>query len=122
MVAIVLIWNFILMLLGLDLVLYILGYLYILYVTLFRLIALYSRCRVNRDTNMFVVYALCNFCYCFHCVFGLPVWRSQIVGRIPTELWSAPYHLAFPILGIWGLGTPLVGTRRSDYAEQQLPF
>ena len=38
MVAIVLIWDFIFMFLGLDLVLYIEGYLYILYVTLSRLI------------------------------------------------------------------------------------
>ena len=38
MVAIVLIRNFIFMLLELDIVLYILGYLYILYVTLSRLI------------------------------------------------------------------------------------
>ena len=61
MVAIVFSWDFIFVFLGLDLVLYIVGYLYILYVTLFRLIVLYSRCRVNRDTNMFVVYILCNF-------------------------------------------------------------
>ena len=39
------------MFLGLDLVLFIVGYLYILYVTLFRLIVLYSRCRVNRDAK-----------------------------------------------------------------------
>ena len=43
------------MFLGLDLVLYILGYLFIVYVTLFRLIVLYSRCRVNRGTNLFVI-------------------------------------------------------------------
>ena len=60
MVAIVLIGDFIFMLLGLDLVLYILGYLCILYVTLFNLIVLYSRCRVNQDTNMSVVCVLCN--------------------------------------------------------------
>ena len=68
MVAIVSIWDFIFMLLGLDLVLYILGYLYILYVTLFRLIVLYSRCRVKQDKNMSVVCVLCNFLvFCFHC-------------------------------------------------------
>ena len=61
MVAIVLIWDFILMLLGLDLVLYILGYLYILYVALFKLIGLYSRCRVNRDTNMSIFYVYVIF-------------------------------------------------------------
>ena len=38
MVAIILIGDFIFMFMGLDLVLYILGYLYILYVTLSRLI------------------------------------------------------------------------------------
>ena len=38
MVAIVLICDFIFMFLGLDLVLYIVGYLYVLYVTLSRLI------------------------------------------------------------------------------------
>ena len=59
MVAIVLLWDFILVLLGLDVVLYIEGYSYILYVTLFRLIVLYSRCRVNQDTNMSVVCVLC---------------------------------------------------------------
>ena len=95
MVAIVLIWDFIFMVLGLDLVLYIVGYLYILYVTLFRLIVLYSRRMVNRDTNMSVVCVLCNnFEFCFHCAFGLRVWRSQPVGRIPTGLQSAPYYYA----------------------------
>ena len=73
MVKIVLNWDFIFIFLSLDLVLYIDGYLYILYVVLFRLIVLYSRCRVNRDTNMSVVYVLCNFNFCFHCVFGLRV-------------------------------------------------
>ena len=48
MVAIVSIWDSIFMFLRLDLVLYFVGYLYILYVTLFRLIVLYSRCRVNQ--------------------------------------------------------------------------
>ena len=37
---------------------------------------------------MFVVYMLCSF-YCFHYAFGL------LVGRIPTELQSALYHVAF---------------------------
>ena len=60
MMAIVLIWDFISMFLGLDMVLYIVGYLYILYITLFRLIVLYSWCRVNRDTNISVVCVLCN--------------------------------------------------------------
>ena len=47
-VEIVYISDFIFMFLGLDLVLYILGFLFIVYVTLCRLIVLYSRCRVNR--------------------------------------------------------------------------
>ena len=33
---------------------------YISYITLSRLIVLYSHCRVNRDTNLFVVCVLCN--------------------------------------------------------------
>ena len=33
---------------------------YVLYITLSRLIVLYPRCRVNRDTNLFVVCVLCN--------------------------------------------------------------
>ena len=87
MVAIVLIWDFIFMFLGLDLVLYIVGYLYISYITLFRLIVLYSRCRVNRDTNMFIVYVLCNFFeFSLHCARLGSVWRSQPMGRIPIEL------------------------------------
>ena len=61
MVAIVSIWDFIFMFLGLDMVLYIVRYLYILYVTLPRLIVLYFWCRVNRGTNMFVVCIFCNF-------------------------------------------------------------
>ena len=47
------------------------GIFYILYVTLSRLIVLYPRCRVNRDTNLSVVCVLCNFNFCFHCAFGL---------------------------------------------------
>ena len=43
------------MFLGLDLVLFILGHLFIVYITLFGLIVLYSQCRVNRGTNLFVV-------------------------------------------------------------------
>ena len=54
---------------------------------------LYPRCMVNRDTNLSVVCELCNFNFCFHCARLGPVWRSQPVGRIPTELQSAPYHL-----------------------------
>ena len=60
MVAILSIWHFIFILLGLDLVWSIMGYSYILYVILFRLIVLYSQCRVNRGTNLSVVCVLCN--------------------------------------------------------------
>ena len=82
------------MFLGLDLVLYVVEYFYILYIILSRLIVLYSQCRVNRDTNMFVVYVLCNiFEFCFHYAFGLRVWHSQPVGGMATELHSTPYHL-----------------------------
>ena len=79
MVVIVLIWDFIFMFLGLDLVLYIVWYLYILYITLFRLIVLFSRCRVNWDTNMSVVCVLCN------------------IFLLPLCVW-APY-VAFPTCG-----------------------
>ena len=43
------------MFLGLDLVLYIWGYLFIVYITLIRLIVLCSWCRVNRSTNLSIV-------------------------------------------------------------------
>ena len=84
-VVMVMVADFIFMLLGLDLVLYIEGCLYILCVTYYRLIVLYSQYRVNRGTNMFVVRRLCNFIFCFHCACLGSVWRSQPVGRIPTE-------------------------------------
>ena len=71
-VVMVAIGDFIFVLLGLDLVLYIEGYLYILYVTCYRLIVLYSRCRVNRGTNMSVVCRLCNFILLPLCV----LWAS----------------------------------------------
>ena len=60
------------MFLGLDPVLYIWGYLFIVYVTLFRLIVLYSRCRVNRGTSLFVVlyYVIFLLLFCFHCVWA----------------------------------------------------
>ena len=78
------------MFLGLDLVLYILGYLFIVYVTLSRMIALYSRCRVNRGTNLSVV-----FYYVIFLLLPLRIWascvgRSQLVGCVPTMLQSTP--------------------------------
>ena len=52
------------MFLELDPVLYIWGYSFIVYVTLFRLIVLYSRCRVNWHTNLSVVlYDIVIFCF-----------------------------------------------------------
>ena len=44
-------------------ILYILVYLFIVNVTLSRLIVLYLRCRVNRDTNLSVVCVLCNILF-----------------------------------------------------------
>ena len=86
-VVMVAIGDFIFMLLRLGLGFVHFGIFYILYVTLSRLIVLYSRCRVNRGTNLSVVCVLWNiFSSCFHCAFGLPVWRSQPVGRFPTML------------------------------------
>ena len=72
------------MFLGLDPVLYIGGHLFIVYVTFIRLIVLYSRCRVNWSTNLFVVlYDVIYFCFA-----SIVVWtlcrRSQPVGCIPT--------------------------------------
>ena len=78
------------MLLGLDMVLYIEGYLYILYVTLSRLIVLYCRCRVNRDTNMSVVCVLCNFNFCSHCAFMPPCGVPNLWGASP--LCCSPLH------------------------------
>ena len=79
------------MFLVLDPVLYIWGYLFIVYVTLFRLIVLYSRCGVNRDTNMFVVCVLYNI---FYVLLPLQVWApcgfSQPIGCVPTMLQSTP--------------------------------
>ena len=71
------------MFLGLDLILYILGYLFIVYVILIRLIVLYSRCRVNQSTNLSVV-----LYYVIFLLLPLRIWasyvgRSQPVGRSP---------------------------------------
>ena len=85
------------MFLGLDLVLYILGYLSIVYVTLIRLIVLYSWCKVNQGTNLFVVLYYVIFNSSFHCAFGPPV-----LG-VPN-LWGAsppccsPLHNKYNIL------------------------
>ena len=85
-VEIVWIGDFIFKFLGLNPVLYILGYLFIVHVTLFRLIVLYSRCRVNQGTNLSVV-----LYYVIFLLLPLRVWasyvgRSQLVGCVPTML------------------------------------
>ena len=66
------------MFLGLDVVLYILGYLFIVYVTLIRLIVLYSRCRVNQSTNLsvFLYYVILFIASIVHLRFR--------VGAFPT--------------------------------------
>ena len=70
------------MFLGLDPVLYIWGYLFIVYVMLITLIVLYSRCRVNRSTNLSVVlYNVIYYCFA-STAFGLSVGRSQPVGCV----------------------------------------
>ena len=62
------------MFLGLDLECTLWICLYVVDVTLSKLIVLYSRYRVNQGTNLFVVCVLYNiFCFCFHCTFGPPV-------------------------------------------------
>ena len=66
------------MFLGLDVVLYILGYLFIVYVTLIRLIVLYSRCRVNRSTNLSV------FLYYVIFLFASTARLGFHVGAFPT--------------------------------------
>ena len=65
----------------LDGVLYIWGHLFIVYVTFIRLIVLYSRCRVNRSTNLSVVlyYVIC-FCFASTVRLG--------------------FHVAFPTCGV----------------------
>ena len=95
------------MLLGLHLVLYIEGYLYILYVTLSRLIVLYSWSRVNRDTNMSVVDVLCNFNFCFHYMFGPPYGVSNLGGASPlscSPLHNTQLHIKFrpPLVVVCG--------------------
>ena len=75
------------MFLGQDVVLYILGCLFIVYVIFIRLIVLCSHCRVNWGTNLSVVYHYVYFVIAstVHGL-GLRVRRSQPVGRIPAEL------------------------------------
>ena len=94
------------MFLGLDLVLYILGYLFIVYVTLSRLIVLYTRYRVNQGTNLFVISYYVIFSLLPLCVWA-SVWRSQPVGCVPTIVASTSHHLVSelgifsPLLNVW---------------------
>ena len=71
------------MFLGLDLVLYILGYLFTVYVTLIRLIVLYSRCRVNRGTNMSVVLYYVILILASTARLGLLCWAFPTCGVRP---------------------------------------
>ena len=62
--------------------------LFIVYVTLFRLIVLYSRCRVNRGTNLSVVlYDVIIFAFA-STAFGLRVGVPNLWGVSP--LWLCP--------------------------------
>ena len=82
--------DFIFMFLGLDPVLYIWGHLFIVYITFTRLIVLYSRCRVNRTTNLSVVlYDVIYFCFASTVVWA-PYRHSQPVGCVPTVAASTP--------------------------------
>ena len=74
------------MFLGLDVVLYILGYLFIVNVTLSRMIVLYSQCRVNWGTNLSVVLYDVIFLLLARRVWASCVGRSQPVGCVSTML------------------------------------
>ena len=92
------------MFLGLDLVLYILGYLSIVYITLIRLIVLYSQCRVNWVTNLFVVFYYVILILASTARLGLLCWA------FPT-CWVHPHyavvhsvtHPVVPVDSIWGV-------------------
>ena len=89
------------MFLGLDMVLYIVGQLHYIYVTLSRLIVLYSRCRVNRCTNMFVVmYYVIYFC------FASTAFWAPFVCALPN-LWGAPHHDVHSVTMVSELWTQL---------------
>ena len=89
------------MFLGLDMVLYIVGQLHYIYVTLSRLIVLYSRCRVNRGTNMFVVmYYVIYFC------FASTAFWAPFVCALPN-LWGAPHHDVHSVTMVSELWTQL---------------
>ena len=74
------------MFLGLNLVLYILGYLFIVYVTLSWMIVLYSQCRVNWGTDLSVVLYDVIFLLLPLRVWASCVGHSQPMGCVPTML------------------------------------
>ena len=90
-VEIAYIGDFMFMFLGWDLECTLWDMFYIEYVTLSRLIVVYSRCRVNRGTNLSVVLYYVMFCYCFYCAFGLPCGVPNLWGVSP--LWLRPLHI-----------------------------
>ena len=96
-VKIVAFGDFIFMFLGLDVVLYILGYFLIVYVTLIRLIVLYSRCRVNRSINLsvvlyFVILLLLPLCTVWASECGVPnLWGASPLSCSPLRI--TPPHI-----------------------------
>ena len=82
------------MFLGLDVVLYILGYLFIVNVTLSRMIVLYSQCRVNWGTNLSVVLYDVIFFIASTARLGL------LCGAFPT-CGVRPHHAAVHSVTFW---------------------
>ena len=94
-VVMVAIGDFIFMFLCSDIVLYIEGYFTFYMWHYLGWLVLYPRCRVNRDTNLFVVYdyVILIFWVLLPLYIWASVWRPQPVGFVPTELQSTTYHL-----------------------------
>ena len=93
-VVMVAIGDFIFMFLCLDMVLYIGGHFTFYMSHYLGWFVLYPRCRINRDTNLFVVCVLCNSNSCFHC------------ARLGSEcgvsnLWGASPLCCSPLCTIW---------------------
>ena len=86
------------MFLGLDVVLYIWGYLFIVYITLVRFIVLYFRCRVKPGYKFVCCLVLCNILFCFHCTFGLLGSVPNLWGASP--LWLHPLRIRLTLPGI----------------------
>ena len=86
---------------------YIVGYICMFVdVTLSRLIVMYTRYRVHRGTNLFVILYYVTFSLLTLCVWA-SVWRSPPVGCVPTMAASTSYHLVSelglfsPLLNVW---------------------